>query len=132
MERFGPGRWFHSLGLNGSFVPRRGCCHKRIELGTLIRHAELGTPAAIGRLAVPVVQSPFGGLLMPAVSLAALLAACLLATARVAVALSAPAATANPENHAAVISVTELLMEVDLRLSRHASAKAGLDNRELL
>ena len=98
----------------------------------MIRHAQLGTAAAIGSLAVPVVQSPFGGLLVAAIGLAALLAACLLATTRVAVALTSPAATANPKDCAAAGCVAELLMEVRFEFSRHASAKAGLDNCELL
>ncbi len=76
--------------------------------------------------AVSVVQSPFGALLMPAVAVAALLAARFVPATLAAIALATPAATADPKDRAAAGRVAELLVKVDLVFSRHWPAKAGL------
>ncbi len=81
--------------LFGAFGPRRWDRDRNLNrLSTLIRHARLGQTFPVGPLTVPMIQSPFGALLMPAVGFTALLAARFLAATVAAVALSSVAATA--------------------------------------
>jgi len=63
----------------------------------LIRHASIRSASAIVALAVPVIESSFGALLVATVGEAPLLPIGLLAAQRAAVALSPVAVAADPE-----------------------------------
>ena len=65
--------------------------------GTLIRHTGSDPTSAILSLAVPVIESSFGALLVATVGEAPLLPIGLLAAQRAAVALSSVAVAADPE-----------------------------------
>ena len=77
---FGPRQWDRDRNPN--------------QLSTLIRHARLGQTFPVGPLTVPMIQFPFGALLMPAVGFTALLAARFLAAVVAAIAMPSVAATA--------------------------------------
>ena len=70
---------------------------ERRTKGTLIRHAGSDPASAILSLAVPVIESSFGALLVATVGEAPLLPIGLLAAQRAAVALSPVAVAADPE-----------------------------------
>lgn len=79
----------------GVFGPRRLDGDRNSNrLSTLIRHARLAQTFPVGPLTVPMIQFPFGALLMPAVGFTALLTARFLAAAVTAVAIPSIAATA--------------------------------------
>jgi hypothetical protein len=71
-------------------------------VGTLIRHAGLRPAAAIGALPVPVVEFPFGALLMAEVCRTPLLAPCLASAAFTAVLMSTVTMPADPEHSTAM------------------------------
>jgi hypothetical protein len=72
----------------------------------LIRHASIRSASAILSLAVPVIESSFGALLVAAIGVAPLLPISLLAAQRAAVALSTIAVAADPKHFAASAAKT--------------------------
>ena len=77
--------------------------------GTLIRHAGSDPTSAILSLAVPVIESSFGALLVATVGEAPLLPISLLAAQRAAVALSPVAVAADPKHFAASAEAAKAL-----------------------
>jgi len=75
----------------------------------LIRHAGIGSASAILSLAVPVIESSFGALLVAAIGVAPLLPISLLAAQRAAVALSTVAVAADPKHFAASAAAAKAL-----------------------
>src|SRR6516165_6260923 len=97
-------------------------------LGRFIRHAG-ALALAIVALAVAMILTPFRGLLMAAVGLAALQTEGFLAAVRTAVALSAVTATAEIKDRATSRPVTNPLSEDQGTAIGHRSPQAVLDNR---
>jgi len=75
----------------------------------LIRHAGSDPASAILSLAVPVIESSFGALLVAAIGVAPLLPISLLAAQRAAVALSTVAVAADPKHFAASAAAAKAL-----------------------
>jgi len=97
--------------------------------GTLIRHALLAAPLAVGVLTIPMIETAFRALLVAAVRLVAFLAARFLSATRAAVPLSAITMTAQIENSEARGEAANPLTENSWAGSGHRSPEAELDNR---
>ena len=100
-------------------------------MGTLIRHARLGLPAAapVIALTIAMIEPSFGALLVAAVGASSLVATGLLTTLGTAIALSSIAGRADEEHR--VTLVTEANSQPEYRFAmncRHASSQVGLDN----
>ena len=100
-------------------------------MGTLIRHARLGLPAAatVIALTIAMIEPSFGALLVAAVGAPPLVEAGLLTALGVAVALSAIAVRADEEHCVTLVTEANSLPEYRFAMKgRHASLQAGLDN----
>jgi hypothetical protein len=99
----------------------------------LIRHARLRwTEAApVLPLAIPMIEPPFGALLVAPVGVPPLLAAGLLAALGAAVAVSAIAVRADEENRVAAMTEAKPLPQNRFAVNhRHASSQAGTGQRQ--
>jgi len=117
----GSGSWLDRIQL-------RDAAGQRPPRATLIRHAA-GQPEAVGALAVGVVETSLGALLVAAVGGPALLAPRDLTARGAAVALAPVAGAADEEDDSAALLVAAELIKRRCRPVRHPAPKAGLDRR---
>jgi hypothetical protein len=96
--------------------------------GRLIRHASM-TALQVGALAVAMIETSFGALLVAAVGLAALLAPRLLAATRTAITLSPITVAAQIKHRTTRGEVTNPLAKNGGTGNRHRFRVATLDNR---
>ena len=99
-------------------------------MGTLIRHARLGLPAAatVIALTIAMIEPSFGALLVAAVGAPPLVEAGLLTALGVAVALSAIAVRTDPKRRLASLAATNSRPEHHFSMNRHTSTPADFDN----
>jgi len=83
---------------------------------------------AVPPLAVPMVEPPFGTLLVPAVGATPLIAPCLLTASKGAIALTAVTAGTQEKQRAAFAMRTNPWSQNYFARSRHAYSQAALDN----
>jgi hypothetical protein len=93
----------------------------------MIRHASLGLATAIPPLAIPMIEPPFGALLVPAVGAAPLAEPRMPSTAETTVTLAAITTDAKKEFGAAFAVPANASSEATVR-RRHARWQAALDN----
>jgi hypothetical protein len=109
-------------------TPRRNPATRGERKGTLIRHANLCAAFSIVPLAIAMIVSSCGALLVPTVGAASLFPTGLLPTHRATVVLAPVTAAADPEDVATAASTTNSLTENNFGSARHSRAKARLDN----
>jgi hypothetical protein len=97
-------------------------------MGRLIRHARPAPALAVLLLTIPVVESAFQTLLIPAVGLPVLPAPGFGAARRAAIALSAIAMSTNPEHRLASLAAANALPENHFSMNRHPPTQADFDN----
>jgi hypothetical protein len=109
-------------------TPRRNPATRGERKGTLIRHAKLCAAFSIVPLAIAMIGSSFGALLVPTVGAASLFPTGLLPTHRATVVLAPVTVAADPEDAATAARTTNSLTENNFGRGRHSRAKARLDN----
>jgi len=115
--------------LGGLRSRRRGQVHTRGSTkGRLIRHAGFQA-AAVGALAVPMIEASFGTVLVTAVGFAALQSAGFFPATGAAITLAAITMTAEIKNRAAGREMTQTLTKDCGTRRRHRFREGALDNR---
>lgn len=97
-------------------------------MGRLIRHAGPAPALAVLPLPVPMIEPALRALLVPPVGRTVLPPPGLAAASRAAIALSAIAVRANPEQHLASLPATNPLPQNDFSMNRHPPMQADFDN----
>ena len=97
-------------------------------MGRLIRHADQRVALPVRTLPVPMIEPAFPTPLVAVVGSAVLSAPGCAAASRTAIALSAVAVRANPEQRLASLTVTNAQPENHFSMNRHPPTQAGFDN----
>ena len=94
----------------------------------MIRHALLRMARPVFPLAIPVIESAFGTLLMTTIGTAALMQTGLAAAKQTAIALPTVAVRAEEECRATFTALTSPQSQNHFAVNRHPPSPAGLDN----